>query len=139
MNINEEALDMGATKSRKRREKAIREGSYDPANSRGTWNGILPVERKTPTLRQVLAKQQNKHKQKWNHAHKSDDSIFVRIRKIYSIRLSLSSLTAACFRSSSSGEDVTSRISNRNIKIGIPMINPQTPRKCSEKINTMNV
>ncbi|MFD0618188.1 hypothetical protein ACFQZR_12000 [Paenibacillus sp. GCM10027629] len=68
---------MGATKSRKRREKQIREGKYDPANRRGTWHGILPVERTTPTLREALAKQQNKYKQKWNQTHKSDDSIFI--------------------------------------------------------------
>ena len=33
----------------------------------------------------------------------------------------------------------TSNISNKNIKIGIPTINPHTPKKCSENIKTMNV
>ncbi len=128
---------MGATKSRKCRDKAIREGKYDPARSRGTWNGIQPIVRTTPTLHEALAKQQNKHKQKWNHAYKSDDSIFIWMR--YSIRLSCFFCAEACLYSSSSGEEVTSRISRRNMKIGIPIINPHTPRKCSEKINTMNV
>lgn len=34
---------------------------------------------------------------------------------------------------------VTSSISNKKTNIGIPMISPQIPIKCSEKINTINV
>lgn len=34
---------------------------------------------------------------------------------------------------------VTSKTSNKKMKIGIPIINPHTPKKCSEKINTINV
>lgn len=34
---------------------------------------------------------------------------------------------------------LTSRTSRRNTNTGIPTIRPQTPKKCSEKIRTMNV
>src|SRR5689334_4573562 len=34
---------------------------------------------------------------------------------------------------------VTSKTSNKKMKIGIPIISPHTPKKCSEKINTIKV
>ncbi|OPA80551.1 hypothetical protein BVG16_07445 [Paenibacillus selenitireducens] len=74
---------MGATKAKKLREKRIREGKYDPTNQRGSWNGILPIERTTPTRQEAQLKLHKKHKQKWNQSHAGDDSIFLLPRLLY--------------------------------------------------------
>jgi hypothetical protein len=65
------------SKAKRDRLKQEREGKWNPERNRLDWNGLIPVERTTPTLAERKHKQDNKHKKKWNRGlQSSDGSIF---------------------------------------------------------------
>ncbi|NOU99306.1 hypothetical protein [Paenibacillus planticolens] len=67
---------MSKSQAQKLRQRHLREGKPDPATYRLNWNGVNPVSKKTPSLKELQAKQQNKHKSRnSNHWH-GDDSFF---------------------------------------------------------------
>ncbi|MFE5318985.1 hypothetical protein ACFQ88_09780 [Paenibacillus sp. NPDC056579] len=57
---------MARSKAKKERERRIREGLLNPEMNRLNWNGVVPVERTTPTLKEKKERLQQKHKHKWN-------------------------------------------------------------------------
>jgi hypothetical protein len=68
---------MPATNAKKKRLKQARTGKQSPELQRLTWNGVNPVSRLTPTRSELTARQNNKHKGKWNpNRNYGDDSIF---------------------------------------------------------------
>ncbi|WP_248924786.1 hypothetical protein [Paenibacillus hamazuiensis] len=71
---------MSQSKAKKMRLKQIREGRPNPETKRGGWNGIVPVERTSPTLQEQQTRQYNKHKRKWNHSYLADDGSIFRFR-----------------------------------------------------------
>jgi hypothetical protein len=56
---------MAKSKARKQREGLTREGRMDPALLRGTWGGIDPTTRRTPTKKELLRRLEQKHKGHW--------------------------------------------------------------------------
>ncbi|MBE1441180.1 hypothetical protein [Paenibacillus sp. OAS669] len=68
---------MAQSKAKKARARRVREGGLNPELQRLQWNGLVPVERKTPTLTEKKDRLHRKHKQKWNRTlQSSDGSIF---------------------------------------------------------------
>lgn len=65
---------MSKSKPQRMREKMVREGKMDPQILRGSWNGVAPVEKKTPTVGELRRRQDKKYK-KWDDG-KNDHSIF---------------------------------------------------------------
>ncbi|NOU98026.1 hypothetical protein GC093_33075 [Paenibacillus sp. LMG 31456] len=57
---------MAQSKAKKQRMKWQQQGKLNPEINRLDWNGIIPVERKTPTVAERREKLQHKHKNKWN-------------------------------------------------------------------------
>lgn len=55
---------MAKSKARKERGRLVREGRLDPAALRGTWGGLDPTTRRTPTKTEYLRKKEKKHKGK---------------------------------------------------------------------------
>lgn len=53
---------LAKSKARKIREHRVRQGKTNPADYRGSWNGILPFIRMTPTLQKKKEKERTKHK-----------------------------------------------------------------------------
>ncbi|MFH5185552.1 hypothetical protein ACHHV8_24515 [Paenibacillus sp. TAB 01] len=47
---------MAHSKAKKHRMKMDREGKWNPELNRLNWNGLLPVERRTPTWNRAKAK-----------------------------------------------------------------------------------
>ncbi|OXM84380.1 hypothetical protein [Paenibacillus rigui] len=70
---------MALSKAKKHRLKSEREGRINPELQRLGWNGLVPIERKTPTRAEQLQKLERKHKHKWNRTlhNGSDGSICV--------------------------------------------------------------
>ncbi|MBP1962062.1 hypothetical protein [Paenibacillus aceris] len=67
---------MAKSQAQKLRQRNVREGKLDPAIHRLHWNGVNPVSKRTPSLKELQAKQQHKHKSRnLNHRH-GDDSFF---------------------------------------------------------------
>ncbi|MDQ0875026.1 hypothetical protein QFZ77_003685 [Paenibacillus sp. V4I3] len=67
---------MSRTQAQKNRQRSLREGKLDPAINRLHWHGVNPVTKTMPTLKQLLTKQNHKHKSRnLNHSH-GDDSFF---------------------------------------------------------------
>ncbi|OPH60828.1 hypothetical protein BC351_16660 [Paenibacillus ferrarius] len=67
---------MSRTQAQKQRQRCLREGKLDPSLQRLHWHGLNPVSKATPTLKELQAKQQHKHKSRnLNHSH-GDDSFF---------------------------------------------------------------
>jgi|GEM_PF-1574881 len=66
---------MAKSSSYKKRARRIREGHADPAARRGHWNGLSPVERRTPTQREALERQHRKHVRN-RDLQGGDDSFF---------------------------------------------------------------
>lgn len=56
---------MAKSKSQKMRQSLIRMGKDDPAMFRGCWNGINPISKSTPTLKEKLRREELKHKKKF--------------------------------------------------------------------------
>lgn len=50
------------SKARKKREHLVRNGKPDPALSRGSWNGVNPLTKKTPTKRTLIERAERKYK-----------------------------------------------------------------------------
>lgn len=68
---------MAQSKAKKERARRVREGLPNPEIHRLDWNGVVPVERKTPTLAEKKDKLHQKHKNKWNRTlNSSDGSIY---------------------------------------------------------------
>lgn len=51
------------SKARKKREHLIRNGKPDPASSRGSWFGVKPVTRRTPTKKALIDRAERKYKE----------------------------------------------------------------------------
>ncbi|MDF2960270.1 MAG: hypothetical protein K0S39_2005 [Paenibacillus sp.] len=68
---------MAQSKAKKQRMKLQQQGKLNPELNRLGWNGIIPVERRMPTLAERTEKLQNKHKSRWNRTlqNSSDGSI----------------------------------------------------------------
>lgn len=67
---------MSKSQAQKLRQRNLREGKLDPAIQRLHWNGVNPVSKKTPSLKELQAKQLNKYNSRnLNHKH-GDDSFF---------------------------------------------------------------
>ncbi|WP_282936801.1 uracil phosphoribosyltransferase [Paenibacillus sp. RC67] len=69
---------MAQSKAKKERCRIVREGGLNPELQRLHWNGVIPVERKTPTLSEKQERLQRKHKQKWNRTLQSSDGSILR-------------------------------------------------------------
>lgn len=69
---------MARSKAKKERCRIVREGGLNPELQRLNWNGIVPVERKTPTLAEKQEKLHRKHKHKWNRTLPSSDGSILR-------------------------------------------------------------
>lgn len=72
---------MANTAAKKKRFKLQREGKRNPELNRSHWNGVVPIEKKKPTLTERIGKIENKHK-KWNRSRHGDDSIFYFIMNV---------------------------------------------------------
>ncbi|WP_426452234.1 hypothetical protein ACP26L_09305 [Paenibacillus sp. S-38] len=64
---------MAKSKAARLRRRLEREGNLNPEIHRGSWRGLVPVERTTPTKRESLTRQENKHKKKWNRTPQGSD------------------------------------------------------------------
>lgn len=65
---------MSISKAKKARLKLAKQGKLTAEAQRGSWQGVNPATRTTPTLKQKQYKQYTKYKR--NHAGYSDDSFF---------------------------------------------------------------
>ncbi|QAY68034.1 hypothetical protein [Paenibacillus protaetiae] len=63
---------MAISQAKKQRRKLAQQGRISPEQLRGSWNGVQPATKTTPTLKSRLAKEHHKHKR--NHALMDDDS-----------------------------------------------------------------
>lgn len=50
------------SKARKKRKHLIRNGGLDPAIRRGSWHGVKPVTRRTPTKRELIERSERKYR-----------------------------------------------------------------------------
>ncbi|OAB43194.1 hypothetical protein [Paenibacillus glacialis] len=65
---------MSLSKAKKQRQKLEQQGKVNPELLRGSWLGINPIMKTTPTLQQKRTQLHNKYKR--NPAHDSSDSFF---------------------------------------------------------------
>ncbi|TDF95784.1 hypothetical protein [Paenibacillus piri] len=81
---------MAQSKAKKQRVKLQKQGKLNPELNRLNWNGVVPVERRLPTLMERKQKLQHKHKNKWNRAlqDSSDGSILFYTAPIHNIGFS---------------------------------------------------
>jgi Txe/YoeB family toxin of Txe-Axe toxin-antitoxin module len=56
---------MAKSQAKKARLKLQREGRLNPEFKRGSWNGISPLEKRTPSLQEEWSRKVNKHKKRW--------------------------------------------------------------------------
>jgi hypothetical protein len=54
---------MAKSKARKQREHQARQGKWNVERDRGSWNGVNPVSKSTPTLKEKQERSEQKHKQ----------------------------------------------------------------------------
>jgi len=66
---------MSISKARKARQKLTQQGLMAPDILRGSWQGVNPTIKRTPTLQEKQAKQNKKHRR--NHANYSDGSFCI--------------------------------------------------------------
>ncbi|OMF21337.1 hypothetical protein BK133_28580 [Paenibacillus sp. FSL H8-0548] len=66
---------MSISKAKKARMKLEQQGRITPDVLRGSWQGINPVIKRTPTLQEKQAKLNRKHRR--NHANYSDGSFCI--------------------------------------------------------------
>jgi hypothetical protein len=64
---------MARSQAKKQRMKLEQQGRLNPEYSRGSWNGIIPVEHRTPTLQEKTRRLEHKHKTKWNRSLQDSD------------------------------------------------------------------
>jgi hypothetical protein len=55
-------VKLAKTKARKMREHIVRQGKTNPADYRGSWNGVVPLTKTTPTIKEKKEKERNKYK-----------------------------------------------------------------------------
>lgn len=67
---------MVRSKAKKIRLKRIREGKRNPEELRGSWRGINPIERRTPTRKERLKRQWNKHRKRWDSLEERDPIVY---------------------------------------------------------------
>lgn len=67
---------MSKSKAQKAREKCIREGRRNPSLDRGSWHGVNPVEKKTPTMIEMKQKLISKHKKRYQSRAMDDTFSF---------------------------------------------------------------
>lgn len=67
---------MAYSKAKKKRLKQIQAGRRDPESLRGSWHGIQPVTKTTPSLTERKSKLDQKYKRKWSTSSDYDGSIF---------------------------------------------------------------
>ena len=60
---------MARSAAKKERLKSVREGRFNPELLRGSWNGCKPVERVTPSRKELQQRMDRKHKKKWNPSY----------------------------------------------------------------------
>jgi hypothetical protein len=53
---------MAKSKARKQREHQARQGKWNVERDRGSWNGINPVSKSTPTLKEKQERSERKYK-----------------------------------------------------------------------------
>ncbi|CAM4061985.1 hypothetical protein L1N85_09875 [Paenibacillus alkaliterrae] len=66
---------MSISKAKKARQKLARQGRTTPDMLRGSWQGVDPAMKRSPTMQEKQARLNKKHRR--NHAHESDDSFSV--------------------------------------------------------------
>ncbi|MGO4696175.1 hypothetical protein AB4Z50_18035 [Paenibacillus sp. 2TAB26] len=66
---------MSISKARKARQKLAQQGRMTPDALRGSWLGVNPTIKRTPTLQEKQAKLNKKHRR--NHANYSDGSFCI--------------------------------------------------------------
>jgi hypothetical protein len=72
---------MALSKAKKQRLKRERQGKWNPELNRLSWNGLSPVEKKSPTLAQRKEKLHNKHQRKWNLGLNGSDGSILHINR----------------------------------------------------------
>jgi hypothetical protein len=50
------------SRAQKKRRHLIRNGGLDPSLKRGSWNGVKPIVRMTPTRQVRIRRRERKHK-----------------------------------------------------------------------------
>ncbi|AJS57357.1 hypothetical protein [Paenibacillus sp. IHBB 10380] len=65
---------MSISKAKKARQKLAQQGKVNPELLRGSWHGVKPTVKVTPTLKQKRTQMYNKYKR--NPAHDSSDSFY---------------------------------------------------------------
>ncbi|MGM0881239.1 MAG: hypothetical protein ACQEXQ_09370 [Bacillota bacterium] len=65
---------MAISKAKKARQKLSQRGLLTPESLRGSWQGVNPSVKRTPTLQEKQTKLNMKHRR--NHANYSDDSFY---------------------------------------------------------------
>lgn len=65
---------MAISKAKKARQKLSQRGLLTPESLRGSWQGVNPSMKRTPTLQEKQSKLNKKHRR--NHANYSDDSFY---------------------------------------------------------------
>ena len=68
---------MAKSYAQKKREKLVREGRRDPRLERGSWRGMNPIEKRTPTIVELQHKLNSKHKKKRYQPNPWDDTFFI--------------------------------------------------------------
>ncbi|WP_138753228.1 hypothetical protein [Paenibacillus sinopodophylli] len=66
---------MSVSKAKKARQKLAQQGRMTPDMLRGSWQGINPMGKRTPTLQEKQEKLNRKHRR--NHASYSDGSFCI--------------------------------------------------------------
>lgn len=66
---------MSISKAKKARQKLAQQGRITPDVLRGSWQGLNPIIKRTPTLQVKQAKLNKKHRR--NHASNSDGSFCI--------------------------------------------------------------
>lgn len=74
LHLQKEETIMALSKAKKARQKLSQRGLLTPESLRGSWQGVNPSMKRTPTLQEKQAKLNRKHRR--NHANYSDDSFY---------------------------------------------------------------
>ena len=86
--MTKEVKNLARSKAKKVRLKRMREGRSNPEELRGSWGGINPIERRTPTRKERLERQWNKHRKRWDSSEARDPIVFWGERGAFSSYLS---------------------------------------------------
>lgn len=72
--MQKEETIMAISKAKKARQKLSQRGLLTPETLRGSWQGVNPSMKRTPTLQEKQTKLNKKHRR--NHANYCDDSFY---------------------------------------------------------------